>query len=170
MNKGELDQLAEMIMDRINQTWPPPAHPFFVAGASPVSIAHTLSVNPSLTPAMLDAVEPGPPPVANGKALQLAALANPILANDKIDGLSFTGFYGAMAGKVGALLNESKVDGESQAQLLTQAEAFRDRLSGVSLDEEALHLLEFQRAYEASARMVSVLDEMLQTAVNLGRS
>ena len=29
--------------------------------------------------------------------------------------------------------------------------------------------MEYQRAYEASARMVTVLDEMLQTAVNLGR-
>ena len=104
------------------------------------------------------------------EALQLAALANPTLANDKLNGLSFTGFYGEMAGKVGTKLNESKVNQASHAQLLTQAEAFREHLSSVSLDEEALHLLEFQRAYEASARMVSVLDEMLQTAVNIGRS
>ena len=75
--KGELDKLAEKIVDRVNQAWPPPANPFFIAGASSVSIAHTLSVNPALTPAMLDAVEPGLPPVVNGKALQLAALANP---------------------------------------------------------------------------------------------
>jgi flagellar hook-associated protein 1 len=170
MNKGELDQLAEKIMSRLNQAWPPPAHPFFIAGASPISVAHTLSVNPALTPAMLDAVEPGPPPVANGKALQLAALANPVLADDKIDGFSVTSFYGRIAGKVGGLLNDANFDAESQTQLLAQAEAFRDRLSGISLDEEALYLLEFQRAYEASARMVSVLDEMLQTAVNLGRS
>ena len=168
--QGQLDELAEKIMNRLNAAWPPPAHPFFVAGASSVSIAHVLSVNPALTPAMLDAVEPGPPPVSNGKALQLAALANPILDSDKIDGLSFTTFYGKIAGGVGSKLNDAAFDRDSQAQLLAQAEAFRDKLSGVSLDEEALSLLEFQRAYEASARMVTVLDEMLQTAVNLGRS
>ena len=90
--------------------------------------------------------------------------------SDKIDGLSFTTYYGKIASGVGSKLSDAKFDRNSQAELLAQAEAFRDRLSGVSLNEEALSLLEYQRAYEASARMVTVLDEMLQTAVNLGRA
>ena len=135
-----------------------------------MSIAHTLSVNPALEPAMLDAVEPGPPPVANGKALQLAALATPSGPADKLDGVSFTEFYAKIATRVGSDLNDAKFDQDSQTLLLAQVAEFRNRLSGVSLDEEAIQIVQFQRAYQASARMVSVIDELLQTAVNLGRS
>lgn len=166
---GELNRLAQKILDRLNAAWPPPAQPFLVAGASAVSVAHTLSVNPAIAPAMLDAVEPGPPPVANGKALQLAALANPTQNGDKIDGLSFTEFYGQIASKVGSKLNDAKFTAESQTQLSAQVKAFRDQISGVSIDEEALNLMQFQRAYQASARIVAAIDQLLEVAVNLGK-
>jgi flagellar hook-associated protein 1 FlgK len=41
-------------------------------------------------------------------------------------------------------------------------DALRDQVSGVSLDEEAMHLLKFQRAYEANARFFSVIDQTLE--------
>ncbi|MEJ7607202.1 MAG: flagellar basal body rod C-terminal domain-containing protein [Bryobacteraceae bacterium] len=53
--------------------------------------------------------------------------------------------------------------------MVAQARSLRSEASGVSLDEEAVKLIEFQRAYQASARMVSILDEMTQIAVNIGR-
>jgi flagellar hook-associated protein 1 FlgK len=56
-----------------------------------------------------------------------------------------------------------------QAGVLEQARSIRTRLSGVSLDEEAISLMEFQRAYEATARMTTVLNEMTETIVNLLR-
>jgi flagellar hook-associated protein FlgK len=37
----------------------------------------------------------------------------------------------------------------------------------VNLDEEAIALLEFQRAYEAAAKMVATLDEMTETVLNM---
>ena len=167
--QGELNRLAAKIVDRINQTWPPPAASFFVASSDPGSVAQTIAINPALSPSTLSAVEPGPPVVANGKALQLAVLAKPVNASDKIDGLSFNEFYGQLASEIGGKLNNAKFNKESELQLSAQVIAFRDQISGVSLDEEALNLMQYQRAYEASARMVTVLDEMLQTAVNLGR-
>jgi flagellar hook-associated protein 1 FlgK len=167
--QGELNRLAGQIVDRINQTWPPPAPSFFVSSADPGSTAQTIAINPALTPSTLTAVEPGPPVVANGKALQLAALANPVKMSDKIDGLSFNEFYGQLASSMGGKLNNAKFDEQSELQLSAQVTAFRDQISGVSLDEEALNLMQYQRAYEASARMVTVLDELLETAVNLGR-
>jgi flagellar hook-associated protein 1 FlgK len=169
MHEGSVNRLAKKIAGRINEAWPPPSQPFFITGASPASIAETLSVNPALDPAMLDAAEPGPPPVENGKALQLAALGNPQKDNDKLDGRSFNEFYGQIAATIGGKLNDAKFDKQSQTQLSAQVKAFRDQISGVSLDEEAVHLIEFQRAYQASARMVSAIDEMMEIAVNLGR-
>jgi flagellar hook-associated protein 1 FlgK len=41
-------------------------------------------------------------------------------------------------------------------------------VSGVSADEELTDMLRFQRAYEASARVISVMDEVMQVLVNLG--
>ena len=166
---GEINRLARQVLDRVNSAWPPPADAFFVADAAPGATAPTIAINPALQAATLSAVEPGPPAVANGKALQLSALAQPVLAADKLDGKSFTEFYAGLSAKVGGQLSNARFDQQSQTQLSAQVTSFRDQLSGVSLDEEALHLMEYQRAYEASARMVTVLDELMQTAVNLGR-
>jgi flagellar hook-associated protein 1 FlgK len=45
----------------------------------------------------------------------------------------------------------------------------RDAVSGVSLDEEMTNLVKFQRAYEASARFITTIDDMLQTVINMKR-
>ena len=86
--QGDLNRLAQSIRDRVSQTWPPPAASFFVSSAAPGSIAQTIAVNPALTAtSSLSAVESGPPVVANGKALQLAALANPTQSTTRSMGL-----------------------------------------------------------------------------------
>jgi flagellar hook-associated protein 1 FlgK len=45
----------------------------------------------------------------------------------------------------------------------------RDSVSGVSLDEEMTDLIKFQRAFEASARLITTVDELLATVINLKR-
>ena len=56
---------------------------------------------------------------------------------------------------------------ESNAQVLTDAvENRRQSVSGVSLDEEMSNLVRFQRAYQASARAMSTMDEMLDVLIN----
>ena len=57
-----------------------------------------------------------------------------------------------------AAADESK----SRSEIVRQVEALRDSVSGVSLDEEAMHLLKFQRAYEANARFFSTIDQTLE--------
>jgi flagellar hook-associated protein 1 FlgK len=49
--------------------------------------------------------------------------------------------------------------------MLTQQ---RESVSGVSIDEEVSNLTVYQRAYEANARMISVVDELLTTLIGLG--
>ncbi|MEJ7607203.1 MAG: hypothetical protein WKF37_13280 [Bryobacteraceae bacterium] len=78
--QGSLNVLAQKVADRINQILASgyaPATPVFTYSGNAVSIAQSLSVDPAMTSSLLQAVEPGPPVVANGKALALAALANP---------------------------------------------------------------------------------------------
>jgi flagellar hook-associated protein 1 FlgK len=44
----------------------------------------------------------------------------------------------------------------------------QEETSGVSLDEEAVNMMRYQRAFEAAARLISVVDEMLTTVISLG--
>ena len=54
-----------------------------------------------------------------------------------------------------------------QQQLAAQAKELRQQSSGVSLDEEAALLIEFQRAYQANARFITVLNQLTEETVNL---
>jgi flagellar hook-associated protein 1 len=45
----------------------------------------------------------------------------------------------------------------------------RDSISGVSMDEEAAKLIEYQKSFEASARLIKTADEMFDTVLNLKR-
>jgi flagellar hook-associated protein 1 FlgK len=48
-------------------------------------------------------------------------------------------------------------------------QAQREAVSGVSLDEEAINLMRFQRAYQGAARLVSVVDELMETMMGMVR-
>jgi flagellar hook-associated protein 1 FlgK len=54
----------------------------------------------------------------------------------------------------------------TQESLLAALENQRQRMSGVDLDEEASRLISFQRAYQASARFLSVIDQLTEQLVN----
>jgi flagellar hook-associated protein 1 FlgK len=74
--------------------------------------------------------------------------------------------YGALVRQVG-----SDAANANDAQAIAQAaydgaEDRRQNVSGVSLDEEMANMLRFQRGYQASARAMSSIDEMLDTLIN----
>jgi flagellar hook-associated protein 1 len=54
----------------------------------------------------------------------------------------------------------------NQQVMVTQLERQRQTAGGVSLDEEATHLIQYQHAYQAAARVISVMDSMLDTLIN----
>ena len=103
---------------------------------------------------------------SNGIALRLAALAvtPPAGGNETL-----AQSYGRIAAAVGRELNEAGEERDVQRQTAAQARSVRDQVSGVSLDEEAMELVRFQRAYQAAARMIAVLSDLTETAVNLAR-
>lgn len=106
-------------------------------------------------------------PGDNRNALLLAQLQE-----KEVTGLAngtFQDFYSQYVGEVGSrsrlaqrsLLAEKVID----ENLIQQ----REEISGVSLDEETTNLIKFQRAYEASARLIAVADELLQTILAIKR-
>jgi flagellar hook-associated protein 1 FlgK len=49
---------------------------------------------------------------------------------------------------------------------MTQLDAKRAELSGVSLDEELANLIKFQHAYNAAAKIITTVDQMLDKIIN----
>jgi flagellar hook-associated protein 1 len=76
------------------------------------------------------------------------------------------GAYRAFVAQIGTHVREA-VRQEGNAQVLTDAvENRRQSVSGVSMDEEMSNLVRFQRAYQASSRAMSTMDEMLDVLIN----
>jgi len=71
----------------------------------------------------------------------------------------------SVIGQLGVESQEAKRMSKNQALLLDQLDLQRQRLSGVSLDEEMTNLIRFQQAYNAAARLVTVQEEMIATII-----
>jgi flagellar hook-associated protein 1 len=106
-------------------------------------------------------------PGDNRNALALLNLRNtPIAALNSTTAENYFLNYLATIGE-SAQVSAGKV--EFQTQLLAQVQARREATSGVSIDEEMTQLILFQRAFEASSRLISVSDEMYQTLIDMTR-
>jgi flagellar hook-associated protein 1 len=82
---------------------------------------------------------------------------------------SFSSIYGSMLSDAGAKINAADNNLQTQAVIIAQATTQRDAVSGVSLDEEAINLMQYQKAFEAAARFIKVADEMTQTILSLAQ-
>ncbi len=110
----------------------------------------------------------------NGTALQLAALrqsANVI--DDDLDGDptnddsgSYERFYSGVLSELGRAVRIAGDSLETQEALLEQARERRDGISAVSLDEEAVQLTQFQRAFEASSRFLGIVNQLTAEILN----
>ena len=74
--------------------------------------------------------------------------------------------YGAFVARVGSDVNQSSRTRANANVLANAVEDRRQSTSGVSLDEEMTNLVRFQRGYQASARTMSTIDEMLDVLIN----
>lgn len=78
-------------------------------------------------------------------------------------------FYNSMVGEVGIQTRRTEVAQESQKNIVNQLKNIRESISGVSLDEETTKLIEFQKSFDASARLIRTADEMFDTVLSLKR-
>ncbi|HET7771780.1 MAG TPA: flagellar basal body rod C-terminal domain-containing protein, partial [Chloroflexota bacterium] len=107
-------------------------------------------------------------PGDNRNALAIIALQRSTFA--AIGSTSFEEFYANGAAELGALTRQAEQSAATQTMLVEHLQARRESMQGVSLDEEATKLIQYQRAYQAAARGISALDEMLDTIISrMGR-
>lgn len=78
-------------------------------------------------------------------------------------------FYNGLVGELSVITKKTKSLFEHQAESLSQLKNIRESISGVSLDEETVKMIEYQKAFDASAKLIKTADEMLDTVINLKR-
>ena len=77
-----------------------------------------------------------------------------------------TDFYAGLVGKIGTASSQATEMAGNQQLVVDQVTSQVSQVSGVSLDEEATDMIKFQHAYQASARVITAMDEMLNTLIN----
>ncbi len=82
---------------------------------------------------------------------------------------TFDEYYNSVVGKVGIQARRSETASATQKDIVKQMNNLRESVSGVSLDEEATKLIEYQKSFDASARLIRTADEMFDTVLNLKR-
>ena len=92
------------------------------------------------------------------------------VAGAKLDGLGGADVrqaYEATAFEVAREIDAAETDAEAAGAVAEVLAGQRDAISGVSLDEEAVSLLRYQRTYQGAARLIAAVDEMMQTLLQL---
>jgi flagellar hook-associated protein 1 FlgK len=72
-------------------------------------------------------------------------------------------------GSIGLETGKARLDAEQSSGILAQANSLRERLTGVSIDEETANMVRFQQAYQASAKIMQAADDMFKTVLELKR-
>ena len=78
-------------------------------------------------------------------------------------------FYLQTIGDVATSVGKANFDSEQMEGILAQTIAMKERISGVSLDEEAANMVRFQHAYQASAKVMQTAHEMFDTVLGIKR-
>jgi len=97
----------------------------------------------------------------NRNALALAGLADLRALGGGTASLGES--YAELVADVGVKTRRAQINAEVQGNLLGEATAQRDAISGVNLDEEAADLIRFQQAYQASAQVIAVAGSMFDS-------
>ena len=101
----------------------------------------------------------------NAQALAMAGSA----AVSGLGGKSITEYYAEYIGALASHARNAADDVVAKNTIRDTIYAQQQAISGVSLDEEAINLTRYQRAFQGTARYITVVDELLQTVLGLIR-
>ncbi len=164
--RDNLNSLASQLVTSVNAAYNPTGSTgnFFDAAGT---TAATIRLDPTVTAANLKASDGGAAG-DNTVAQAIAQLANHTFSTaggDQLDG-SFSSFYANSVGSLGQSLSGANSQVTNQSNIETLVRSQRDSVSGVSLDEELADLQKYQRAFQASSRVFTIVDDLLDNVVN----
>lgn len=169
--QADLDLLAERLISEVNALHRPGHSLRGTTGAAFFigTDAATIAVNPDLAAdSKLIQASSDPDAVGDNRiALAIAQLADrrlPALGDQ-----TFLERYSQSVARLGETLAATDTQLADQQLVERALNTQRESVSGVSLDEEMTDLIRFQKAFEASARLLTTVNEMLETVLNLKR-
>lgn len=169
--ESQLNTLAQTVADTVNNqltsgtyqdasnNTQPGVALFAYNSAAP---AKTLAVT-SITASQIAAASTANPG-GNDNAVTLAGLQTAVVP---ALGTSFAEYYGDLASGVGSDSADAQNNQTTQQQLLSQAQTLRSDTSGVSLDQQATLMTQYQESYDAIGKLMTVLSDIVQTALDL---
>jgi len=175
----KLDELANQVVSSVNSQH---ASGYGLDGTQNVffdtagTTGATISLNSVLTIDKVAAAGQKPlsasGPGDNTNALSLGALKNTTLtftAGASTSHSTVGNYYNALVSSIGVDTENAANTTNQSESFLKQLNALRESNSGVSLDEELTNLIKYQRAYEASAKVINTANDMLDTVMGLIR-
>ena len=133
----------------------------FFTGSTAADVGVSAAVDDPRRLALSGNGEPGD----NAVGRKIADLQDAGLAG--LGGASLSQSYQALIYDVASSADAARSDADATASVEETLTAQRQALSGVSLDEEAVTLLRYQRSYQGAARLIAAVDEMMQTVLQL---
>lgn len=169
--RSGLDTLASQLITQVNTIYSAGydlngntgANFFTGTNASDISVNSDLLNDPSLVQAAGVSGASGD----NSVALALAQLASQ--PQSALGNQTFNAAYNKTVAGLGYALNDANTQSSDSSAVQAMLSQRRDSVSGVSIDEEMSDLIRFQKAYVASAKIVTTVDEMLDTVLNMKR-
>ena len=103
----------------------------------------------------------------NGNAKLLSNLDDARVLNGGT--LTLNGAIGGLTTQVGSAARQADYSAQAQQVIHDQAQAARDAVSGVNLDEEATNLIKYQQAYQAAGKVMQIAGTIFDTLLSIGR-
>jgi len=105
-------------------------------------------------------------PGGNSNAISMANLQNKLTMNAGNTAI-FDDYYNSLVSNVGSGVKEATINFDHQSSITDRLNNYRESISGVSLEEEMINLIKFQHAYDAAAKLITTVDELLKSVINL---
>lgn len=106
-------------------------------------------------------------PGDNANAIGIANLQLKLTMQGTPPTSTFDEYFSSMIGELGSEVLGAENAYQYESDMVSLLENYRENISGVSLDEEMVELVEYQKGYEAAARLIGTVDEMLDSLFNL---
>lgn len=147
---------------------------FFTVDVDPTKAAATISVN-SVIAADVNRIAASASVTGDGEmASRIAAVQDKLTVDTNhtaipVPTATLNSFFATMVGRIGQQTANAKMDNDHQTTVMNYLTNQRESVSGVSIDEEMIRLIQYQMGYNAAGKLVTTTSNMLDTLMSLVR-
>jgi flagellar hook-associated protein 1 len=135
---------------------------FTGSDASTISVNSVIQNDPNRIAAASDAAAV---PGDNSMAIDIANLQNNLTMSGNTT--TFDDYYASLVGDVGSDVQNAGLNLDHQTSMVQNLRNYQQEVSGVSLDEEMVNLIQYQHAYNAAAKLITTTSDMLDTIIGM---